>query len=49
MKIAFHSYKGGVGRTKVMIGVGAILALRGGNRDAVTSFLDAMLTPARER
>ena len=29
MKFAFHSYKGGVGRTKVMIGVASILAMRG--------------------
>ena len=28
MKIAFHSYKGGVGRTKVMVGVGAQMAMR---------------------
>ncbi len=28
-KIAFHSYKGGVGRTKVMVGLGAMLALQG--------------------
>jgi MinD-like ATPase involved in chromosome partitioning or flagellar assembly len=29
MKIAFHSYKGGVGRTKVMLGAAALLAMRG--------------------
>ena len=29
MKIAFHSYKGGVGRTKVMVGTGAIFAMMG--------------------
>lgn len=29
MRVAFHSYKGGVGRTKIMIGVGVVLAMRG--------------------
>lgn len=29
MKIAFYSYKGGVGRTKIMVGVGALLAWKG--------------------
>lgn len=29
MKVAFHSYKGGVGRTKLMVGVGALLAMQG--------------------
>ena len=29
MRIAFYSYKGGVGRTKIMVGVGALLAMKG--------------------
>lgn len=29
MKIAFHSYKGGVGRTKLMVGVAALMAKQG--------------------
>ncbi len=29
MRVAFHSYKGGVGRTKVMVGLGALLAMQG--------------------
>jgi MinD-like ATPase involved in chromosome partitioning or flagellar assembly len=41
MKIAFHSYKGGVGRTKVMLGVGAILAMRGHRVGMLDFDLDA--------
>ncbi len=29
MKIAFHSYKGGVGRTKLMVGTAALMAMQG--------------------
>jgi MinD-like ATPase involved in chromosome partitioning or flagellar assembly len=41
MKIAFHSYKGGVGRTKVMLGVAALLAMRGHRVGMLDFDLDA--------
>ena len=40
-KIAFYSYKGGVGRTKVMLGVGAKLALDGHRVGMLDFDLDA--------
>lgn len=41
MKIAFHSYKGGVGRTKIMVAAGAILAMEGHRVGMLDFDLDA--------
>ena len=41
MRIAFYSYKGGVGRTKVMVGVGALLATMGKKVAMIDFDLDA--------
>ncbi len=41
MLIGFHSYKGGVGRTKIMVGVGASLALSGRRVGMLDFDLDA--------
>ena len=41
MRVAFHSYKGGVGRTKVMVGIGALLATMGRKVGMIDFDLDA--------
>ena len=41
MLIGFHSYKGGVGRTKLMVGAGALLALNGHRVGMLDFDLDA--------
>lgn len=41
MKVAFHSYKGGVGRTKIMVAVGALLAMKGHRVGMLDFDLDA--------